>query len=263
MAAIADPELGKVLLDQRIKKGTIGNVIFLMVLGVPMMLVVIAPNAPTGVRVGFFLFGLSINLFAAIMLWRHWMRVFLQELGIREYRQGHGRSLRYDQVDEMFYTSLRVFMHGSYIQTVQKLALKSERLPGPPLVCTWIFKEADGRAPAEANTAVTRVRDKISARLADRFLERVRREESVEWAPEARITGRGLELVDRGGELVPWRRVSRCEIDQGTCSLWLDAEAKPRLKISTSVPNFYPACSLARRLMNGADRAAVNCDPII
>ena len=51
------------------------------------------------------------------------MHVFLQERGIREYRQGRGRALAYDDADEMYYSSLRIFMHGSYIHTLQKVGL--------------------------------------------------------------------------------------------------------------------------------------------
>lgn len=145
-----DPALGAVLLEQKIKAGTVGNALFLLVLGILAMLVVGAPTAPIGVKVSFFLFGAGVAGLALWMLWRHWMHVFLQERGIREYRQRRGRSLPYNQADEITYSSLRVFMNGSYIHTVEKVALKSDREAGPPLVCTHIFKEADGRAPGEA-----------------------------------------------------------------------------------------------------------------
>jgi len=249
-----DPALGKVLLEQKPSKGNIGNVIFLMILGVPMMLIVAAPNAPLDVRLGFLLFGSCLTGFALIMLWRNWMHVFLQETGIREYRQRRGRSLPYDQVDELIYSSLRIFAHGSYIHTVQKLALKSERLPGPPAVCTLIFKEADGRAPAEAKTVLVGVRDQVSFKLAMQLHGRISRDDAFDWTPEVRFTARGLQLADKQGrvEIVEWRRIGRHEISQGTLRLWLEGEDQPRLQISTSKPNFYPAYFLLLNLRKQA-----------
>ena len=60
------------------------------------------------------------------------MRVYLQEHGIREYRQGRGRSLPYEQVEQMLYSTMRIFMHGSYVHTLQKLALYGDEEPKPP-----------------------------------------------------------------------------------------------------------------------------------
>ena len=218
------------------------------------MLVVIAPKAPLEVRLGFGGFGSCLSGFAAIMLWRNWMHVFLQESGIREYRQRRSRSLRYDQVDELLYTSLRIFGHGSYIHTVQKLALKSNRLAGPPLVCTLIFKEADGRSHAEAGTPLTKVRDRISSAIAARLFERLAREPTVDWTPEVRISKRGLELSNHRSvwKLVEWRKISRYEMEGGTLKLWIEGETTPRHQISTSQSNFYPAYSLALRLHSQA-----------
>jgi hypothetical protein len=250
----ADPTLGKILLVQKPNKGNIGNAVFLMVLGVPFMLVVAAPTAPMEVRLGGLGFGSCLSGFAAVMLWRNWMLVFLQEFGVREYRQRRGRSLRYDEVDELIYSSARIFGHGSYIHTVQKLALKSNRLAGPPLVCTLIFKEADSRSPAEAKTALADVRNRVSYSLADRFLGRLGGEATVDWTPEVRISTRGLEFADRHGnwELAEWRHVSRYEMSNGTLKFWLEAEAKPRLQINTTQPNFYPGYALALRLQKRA-----------
>jgi hypothetical protein len=254
MTISADPAFGKILLVQKPNKENIGNCVFLMIVGVPFMLVVAAPIAPMLMRLVFPPFGLCLSGFAVIMWRRHLMYVFLQEFGIREYRQGRGRSLRYDHVDELFYTSLRLFGHGFYVHTVQKLALKSNGLAGPPFVCTLIFKEADGRSPTEARTALTEVRDRVSHSLADRFLERLERESTVDWTPEVRIAPRGLDITDRHGnwELVEWRNVSRYEMGNGTLSLWLDAEAKPRLQINSAQANFYPAYALALRLRGRA-----------
>src|SRR5689334_13897933 len=140
MAVSANPDLGRVLHEQKPNRGNIGNCCFLLLLGLPMMGVVAAGTAPLGVRLGFFGLGLCLSGFAVVMLWRNWVHVFLQERGIREYRRGKARSLAYDQVDEVLYSSARIFMHGSYIRTVQKLALRSGQSPEPPLVCTLVFK---------------------------------------------------------------------------------------------------------------------------
>jgi hypothetical protein len=194
--------------------------------------------------------GLSLGAFVGIMLWRNWMHVFLQARGIREYRQKRARSLPYDQVDELTYSSLRIFLHGSYIHTLQKLALKSHHMPGPPLVCTLIFKEADGHSSIEARSALTEVRNMLSDQLEERFLQRLRREKTVDWTPEIRIGLRGLDLADRKGvkEYVEWQRVSKMEANQGMFRLWVDSDVNPRLQTSTSQPNFFPAYSLALRL---------------
>jgi hypothetical protein len=250
MAVNADPDLGRVLLEQKPNRGNIGNGCFLLLLALPMMGVVAAPTAPLGVRLGLFGLGLCLSGFSAVMLWRHWMYVFLQERGIREYRRGKGRSLAYDLVDEVRYSSARIFLNGSYIHTVQKLALRSGLSREPPLVCTLIFKELDGDAPGEARTALTQVRDATSLFLADRFLERIMRDETVVWAPGVRINRRGVETEDRGAwALVEWGRVSKMDIDEGTLQLWTHEESKPRLRLSMTEPNSYPAYAMALRLM--------------
>ncbi|HJT31949.1 MAG TPA: hypothetical protein VJ783_07830 [Pirellulales bacterium] len=249
-----DPALGAVLLEQKIKAGTVGNAIFLLVLGILPMLVVGAPTAPAGVKVGFFLFGAGLAGFALWMLWRHWMHVFLQERGLREYRQRRGRSLPYDQADEITYSSLRIFMNGSYIHTVEKVALKSDREAGPPLVCTHIFKEADGRATGEARTPLLDVRNAVGLRLAERMSKQIAREAAIEWTPELRIRARGLEIVDARGrsELVEWGRLSRLEIDHGKLKLFHDGNDRPRLETPVATPNFYPAYFVAVRLWQEA-----------
>lgn len=245
-----DPAFGQVLLEQKTKAGSIGNAIFLMVLGLPMMLVVFAREAPTQAKVSLFFLGAVIVAFALIMLWRHWMHVFLQERGIREYRQRRARSLAYDQVDEIIFSSLRIFMHGSYIHTLEKLALKADRMSGPPLVCTHIFKEANPRAPDVAHTPILHVRNVISMALAERFSQELARKNSLPWTPELRINSAGLEIVggESSGQAFEWRRVSRMEIDQGKLQVWVDADPRPRVATLTSAVNFYPLYLLAMKL---------------
>ena len=201
-----DPAFGAVLLEQKIRAGNIGNAIFLMLLGLPMTLVVLAPAAPLEIRIGFFLFGAALATFAGVMLWRHLLHVYLQESGIREYRQWRGRSLAYDQVDEMLYSSLRLFMHGGYIHTIQKLTLKANPMPGPHLVCTHIFKEADSDAPAEAATPVVAVRDSVSRLLMQRLAQPLAREGAVDWTAEVR------SLRPRIGNRRPPRRLGNYRV---------------------------------------------------
>jgi len=230
----------------------IGNGIFLFVVALPFLLVPAAPSAPIEVKIGLFLFGAGLATFALVMLWRHWMHVFLHEHGIREYRQRRGRRLRFDDVDEVIYSSLRLFSHGSYIHTIQKLALKSDRMSGPPLVCTHVFREQDGRANGETTTPLVNVRDALSLQLAERMSQRLTRGEAVEWVPRLRLRTRCMEFDDRGRvELIEWRRVSKLDIDQGMFRLWLDAEPKPFLTAPTHIVNFYPAYCLAMRLFHG------------
>jgi hypothetical protein len=251
MAVTADPELGRVILEQKPNRGNIGNGCFLLLLGcLPMLGGVAATTAPVAVRLGFFALGLCLSGFSAVMLWRNWVHVFLQERGIREYRRGKGRSLAYDSVDEVQYSSVRIFMHGSYIRTVQKLALRSGPPAEPPLVCTLIFKEADGRAPAETPTALTHVRDAVSRPLAERLLARVMREDTLAWTPGVRISRTGVEAEERGTwTLIEWARISKLEVDQETLQLWTQDGTKPRLKLSVTAPNAYPAYLVALKLM--------------
>ena len=86
--------------------------------------------------------------------------------------------------------------------------------------------------------------------LADRFLQCLAREATVDWTPEVRIATRGLEIKDHHGnwELTEWRNVSRYEMKNGTLNLWFDADAKPRVQINSAQANFYPAYALALRL---------------
>jgi hypothetical protein len=257
MTVTADPDFGPILLAQKPNKGNIGNGIFLLVcgvfllaLGVPAIVFLPVSKTSIGGGITFIVVGLSLCGFVFVMLRRNWMHVFLQERGIREFRQKRGRSLRYDQVDELTYSSLRIFLHGLYMHTVQKLALKSHNVPGPPLVCTLIFKEADGRSSSETRSALTDVRNWVSDLLEDRFLQRLGREATVDWTPEVRIGLHGLDLANRNGvrEYVAWQRVSKMETDQGWFRLWVDADVKPLLQTTTAQPNFFPAYSLALRL---------------
>jgi hypothetical protein len=254
MAAEPDPRLGPVLLELKPAKGQVGNFLFLTILAIPFVLVVFAPTAPLEVKLGCLLVGLGLLAFIAIMLWRYWMDVFLQEQGIREYRQGRPRSLPYDQVATMFYTSIRIFMHGSYMHTVQKLAIQGDDPSARPLVCTHTVREADGGAPAETATALTQVRDQITPRLAARLLERLRSGESLVWGKNVRITPHGLEILDRTGreELVEWPRCRRSQFEQGTYRIWIDDEEKPRLQINSAEPNFWPIAALIQRFRREA-----------
>jgi hypothetical protein len=222
----------------------------LLLLGLPAMGIVAVPAAPLGVRLGIFGLGLCLSGFALVMLWRNWMHVFLQERGVREYRHGKGRSLAYDQVDELQYSALRLFHGRAYIHTVQKLALRSERSPGPPLVCTLILKEADGRAPAEARTALTQVRDAVALLLAERLLQRILRDEVIAWTPGVRISRDGLE-IDQGGtlELVAWRQIHKLDAGLGTLRLCTQGGTAPRLQLSMTQPGFYPAYVVAVKLI--------------
>ena len=121
---------------------------------------------------------------------------------------------------------------------------------GPPLVCTLILKEADGHSSFEARSALTDVRNMLSDQLEERFLQRLRREGTVDWTPEIRIGLRGVDLADRKGvkEYVEWQRVSKMEANQGMFRLWVDTDVNPFLQTTTSQPNFFPAYSLAMRL---------------
>jgi hypothetical protein len=250
MAVSADPNLGPVLLEQKPNRGNLGNGCFLVLLALPMMGSLAVPAAPLALRLGLFGLGLCLGGFALVMLWRNWVHVFLQERGVREYRHGKGRSLAYDQVDELQYSALRLFHGGAYIHTVQKLALRSERSPGPPLVCTLILKEADGRAPTEARTALTRVRDAVALLLAERLLQRILRDEAIAWTPGVRISRHGLE-IDQGSalELVEWRQVHKLDAGQGTLRLWTQGGTAPRVQMSMAQPDFYPAYVAAVKLI--------------
>ena len=257
MTVSTDADFGQILFEQKPNKGNIGNSIFLffcaaclLACGIPVLFLMPTSKGSILGGIVFIGVGLSLGAFVGIMLWRNWMHVFLQERGIREYRQKRGRSLRYDRVDEMTYSSLRIFLHGSYIHTLQKLALKSHRMPGPPLVCTLIFKEADGHSSFEARSALTDVRNMLSDQLEQRLLQRLRREEAVDWTPEIRIGLRGLDLTDRKGvrDYVEWQRVRKMEADQGIFRLWVDTDVHPLVQTSTAQPNFFPAYALALRL---------------
>jgi len=256
-SAEQEPDLGRVILEQKIRSGTIGNAIFLLIVALPLMLVILAEPAPIGIRLVFFTVGLGLTVFTLWMLWRHWMRVYLHEHGIREFRQGRGRSLLYEQVDQLIYSSLRIFMNGLYIHTIQKLALKSDSMPDPPLVCTHIFKEADGRAPAEARTPVVEVRDSVSRALAARLAKALSRENSLEWTEGLRVSATGLEISEANGawELVEWQRVNKAAIGYEILSMWVDADVKPRLQVPTNIPNFYPIWLLITQLRLKAAQA--------
>jgi hypothetical protein len=142
---------------------------------------------------------------------------------------------------------LRIFMHGSYIHTIEKLALKSDHASGPPLVCTHVFKESDPRSEGETCTPVLLVRNTICASLAVRLSSRLARENGLDWRPGLRIYPSGLEILDSkmGARFVEWRRLSRIEIEQGRLRIWVDADVRPCVETPTSVPNFYPIYFLA------------------
>ena len=250
MPATPDPSLGGVLLEQKIRKGQIGNFVFLTIVALPFVLVPAVPAAPLEVKLGMGLFGLGLIAFVAIMAWRYWMHVFLQEQGICEYRQGKPRSLRYDQVATLHYTSLRIFSHGSYVHTVQKVAIQADEPESKPLVCTHIFREADGRAPAETRTPLTLVRDQVTPRLADRLHAQLRRGQAVPWSDTVQVGLDGLIVAEGAGreEQIAWSRVSRIAIDEGVCQISIDGESAPRWKLKSAEPNFWAVLNLVERL---------------
>jgi hypothetical protein len=254
---VADPDLGQVLLEQKPTKGTIGSLVFLFLCGlmmlafaVPALILMPVSAASIGGGMLFVTVGLALCVFVAIMARRYQMHVFLQEHGICEFRQGRPRSLRYDHVDELTYSSLRIFMQGSYVHTVQKLALKSHSLLGPPLVCTLIFKEADGRSPSEGRSALTNIRDMTSGVIEERLRRELGRNGAIDWTPDLRIKVSGLDVAHRKGgwSFVEWERIRKIEVKDGTLGLWVDSDGKPLVRTSSAQPNFFPAYSLAMRL---------------
>ena len=253
----ADPDLGKVLLVQKPTKGTIGNLVFLFLCGLMMFAfgvpaLVLLPASAGSIAGGLLFIGIGLGLcvFVVIMAQRYRMHVFLQEHGICEYRQGQPRSLRYDQVDELTYSSGRIFMHGSYVHTVQKLALKSHMLPGPPLVCTLILKESDGRSPSESRSAVTIARNMTSSMIEERLRRRLGRDGAIDWTSDLRIKSSGLDVAHRKGgwSFVEWYRIKKMDVHEGMFGLWVDADTRPLLRTTSAQPNFFPAYSIAIRL---------------
>ena len=241
-----DLALGKVLLEQKPRWGDIGSMIFLIVLGLPISLVVFAREAPMYFRIFALCLGGGLVILALVALWRRWMHVFLQEHGIREYRQRRGRSLPYDKVDEVTYSAIRIFMHGSYIHTVEKLAMRSTTLPGPPLVCTHIYREPNPQG-GETGTPLLDVRNVISAGLTLRLSKRLAAEHGLDWTPNLRLHQGGLEILDgkAGAQVIEWRRLSKLEIQHGKLRIWVDADSRPRIATPTTAPNFYPIYFLA------------------
>lgn len=254
-----DPAFGQVLLEQKPRWGDIGSMIFLIVMGLLMSLVVFAPAAGLYFRIVSVCFGGGLIALALVALWRRWMHVYLQQHGIREYRQRRGRSLPYEKVDAVTYSALRIFMHGSYIHTVEKLALKSNDAPGPPLVCTHIFKEPDPHSAGETRTPVLDVRNALCPALTVRLSRRLARENGLIWTPGLRIHTGGLEVLDTkaGAQVFEWRRLSRIAIEDGKLRIWVDADTRPRVDTSTTVPNFYPNYFLALQLRKQAVQPAV------
>lgn len=251
MAVFPEPDFGPVLLEQKPSRGRIGNSIFIMLLGAPMMAIIAAPNAPPDVRFGFFAFGGGMVVFSLVMLWRNWMHVFLQQRGICEYRQRRRRCLAYDDVEIIIYSSLRIFMNGAYMHTVQKLALGSEETRNRPLVCTNVYKETD-HSGVEMATAVTQVRDAIAQRLANEFLLELERG-TIPWGPKVRVHRRGIELERTADnwELIEWSRIGRYESDQAVFRIWIDADPSAAIQVKTTVPNFYPVLSIVLPHVSG------------
>jgi uncharacterized membrane protein len=89
MSATPDPELGSILLNQKLNKGNIGNGIFLLLCGLlslafGLATLILAPVSRVSIcgGIAFIGVGLSLCVFVGIMLRRYWMHVFLQERGI-------------------------------------------------------------------------------------------------------------------------------------------------------------------------------------
>ena len=260
-------DLGPVILQQKATHG-IGAVYLgaggmFLGLGSAALLFPMAVNRTAELAIGgvFVALGLAYLVAGILRIWK-WRggALFLHERGIREHRAGRDSVVRFDQVADMKYQSTRVFVHGSYGGTVERLSVRPGGAGGQWLYFQRQWKEKTGLATGYTETSeVDRVARSISHIIAQRMSARLAGGETVPWTSRMRLNRDGVELSrtrwyecelsdlfrrQPRWEFFAWNEIDRAEFNQGVLFLWVQGQKTPRLRVLTGDVNFQSGYAL-------------------
>ncbi len=251
-------ELGPVLLDQKVAQPDavttlVASVVFLIV-GVVLMAV---GGAQFDGHLSFVLglgalLGLLGSVIFIVTFRTYWskrgIRQFVHERGLREASARGAICIGYDEADELEYSVTDHYHQGAYAGTVDRFGLRTAGAAGKEIVYRRVRRKRDEPTPFPP------IVEEVSARLAGRLAEAIRRGESVRWTSKMTIHPDGLTLAarpwtERPGlakfrreqpSQVGWDDIEKIDVDEGFCRVRLKGSSRPRLTVEVGEPNFHP-----------------------
>ncbi len=263
-------DLGPVVLEQRPKPQAADLFLVLAALFlIPTALTPFMADFRTGVFLGPLLAfgGCLFGIFGILyVLTNAGKASYLHERGLR-LRNGKGwRVVRYPDVTEMTFRATRMYYNGAYTGTLQEIGVKTDETEGQPLVFKHSYRERSGLQTGYRDvTPLNHLCDLLTVQISRRMAERIERGESVAWTPAMRISGRGVEVVNRAGaaDEVDWDRIARVDVERGIFRLWVEGVDKPRVQVPVGLPNFFPGYALVLPRLQGQPAAPATPAPAI
>jgi len=166
----------------------------------------------------------------------------LHEHGVRLLQRSKELVLRYEDVDEITFKTVRVYFHDVCTGEVDEATFTSHA-PGKQAVRIKQVRRPGTVSGSDLNQpgALAQACDKIAGLIANRMLTRIGRGESIAWVRSIRLRADGLEIESRTGpERIEWSQIDKFGIEQGSFHLWRSGETRPFLKLPTHLPNFFP-----------------------
>ena len=131
----------------------------------------------------------------------------------------------------MTFRATRMYYNGAYTGTLQEIGVKTDEAGSQPLVFKHSYRERSGlQTGCRDATPLNHLCDLLTVQISRRMAESIGRGESVAWTPAMRISGRGVEVVNRAGaaDEVEWDRIARVDVERGIFRLWEEGVDKPR-----------------------------------
>lgn len=280
-----DPVLGPVILEQKATHGIV--LLFVMFgtalsgAGFSLLFVMRLGQNEIGltqiiVAAVLILCSLACIVFALVKRWRdRGFALYLHRGGIRERRARGDSVVIFQDVEELTFRSIRVFMHGTYGGTVEHLAVRTTGREGRRLYFQRKRQEAGKGTGPDEPSEVNQIMTRIAGAIAENMTARLVKQETLAWTPRMRLNLAGVEiepqhwweldLRDMAKALVAWLRwtggagdawphldwdeIESMTVENGIFRLWAHGEPRPRIQILTGTPNFHPGYIVAMELL--------------
>ncbi|HVV99123.1 MAG TPA: hypothetical protein VHB77_02215 [Planctomycetaceae bacterium] len=207
--------------------------------------------------------GLFYLIAGVLRLWKfRGFKVALYEHGILEHKAGRDEIVQFRDADEVTFGSTRLFVNGTYAGTIERLTVKTVGPRGKTLSFQRKRQEQTGFATGyNERSDVEDVAHRISADVANRMHERLRRGESVSWTPRMRLTPRGIDIVpprwwedlaalfQRRPVSATWEQIERTNFEQGFFELWIRGTKRSAIKLPVQSPNFHAGWLIAATVL--------------
>ncbi len=200
--------------------------------------------------------------------------VALHEFGLTTPRGG-GLTVPYSDLEQMTFSATRFFNHDHYMGTHDRMTLTAPAFGPKPVSLHIRRKEAGLRRRGDSGDTgpMARAAERISAIMAGRMTERLRRGETIAWTPRMKITTTGIQTTPAGfldrdlrritarGEgkpgdwtPVPWEKIRAADLQDGTFRLWVHGESSPRVQLPMEAPNLHPGLYIVRQVLDQGSR---------